>query len=549
MSRTRITVLLCYAVAVGLIVAAAAWFRTRRPPRLSHPPSAQYSTYTKARTTADSPSLSTASSPLATSAPHSIGTTPQTPIVAQPLEEDVIPGEFILRFYDERDRKAFEALAKRMGITVIDSIAFGHAVRIRVNNPEQLRRLLQEGPTPTDWSPNIYVHVPEGEERETLPPSGPYQAFGSSMLAWLGISDNANWGTGITIAVLDNGIASAAALQGTTVTYLDLVGDGTPIAAHGTAVASLIAGNDEFVQGVAPGADLLSIRVMTDAGVGDAFTLAKGIIEAVDQGARIINLSLGSRQDSAILRDAIRYAVERDVLLVAAAGNDAVSGVLYPACYDDVLAIAAVDANGRHLYFSNRGPEVDLAAPGAGLAAAQPEGEPVLFSGTSAATPIVAGTIAALLSQNPTLDNDAIVALLLLYSNDAGAPGKDDLYGTGVVDVGRLTERDTAGVYDMVAMAPYIRDNAANKMLSIDISAQNRGTETLGEVSLIVTWDGTSQTFSFYDIRVGDTLSQPFTFAHDSIANGVLDIGFNVIPMGVNDATPGNNAMRATIGL
>ncbi|MBT3192391.1 MAG: S8 family serine peptidase, partial [Verrucomicrobia bacterium] len=314
----------------------------------------------------------------------------QTSTDTQLAGSDVISGEYVLHFYDEQDRQAFEAVARRLGVRIIDTLTFSHAIRIRVRSSDQLRELLDKGPTPTDWMPNRYVRSPEPEDGNTpLPPEAGYQAFGNQTLAWLGIGENATWGSGITVGILDTGVARSLRNG---IARLDLVGESSTVATHGTAVASLIVGDDASLQGIAPDADLLSIKVLSDEGIGDAFTLAKGIIEAVDRGARVLTCSLGSRGDSSILSEAVRYAMARDVVLVAAAGNGAVSGVLYPARYEGVIAVAAVDAAGRHLYFSNRGTEVSLAAPGAGVMAAHPEGFPISFTGTSAAVPLVAGT-------------------------------------------------------------------------------------------------------------------------------------------------------------
>jgi len=462
--------------------------------------------------------------------------------------EDAIPGEYVFRFYDERDRALFEKLARGLGVRVMGSMAVGHAVRIRVDDPRLLRALLKQSPTPIDWMPNTYVRFPEREDNAPLAPVGGYRAFGSGALAWLGVADNAGWGSGVTVAILDNGVAAAASLRGVNITHLDLVNEPGHVAAHGTAVASLIAGRDGSVRGVSPDVDLLSIKVMSDAGSGNAFTLAQGIIEAVDRGANVINLSLGASSDSRVLREAVDYAVERGVLLVAAPGNDAVRGVFYPARYEAVIAVPGVDANGEWLYFSNRGAENDIAAPGAGVSASQPEGDPILFSGTSAAVPFVAGAVAALLSQDPSLSASEVVALLAGYSDDAGAPGADEAYGAGVLDVGRLMNRNTPGIYDMVAMVPYTRDDASGEGLDMDVSAQNRGTEVLAKVVMDVTWEGQSQTFTFYDVRVGDTVSQRFSFRHDALPAEGLDFRFAVSPVGVSDATPRNNSLRSRIG-
>ena len=114
------------------------------------------------------------------------------------------------------------------------------------------------------------------------------------------------------------------------------------------------------------------------------------------------------------------------MIIVAAAGNDAVEGVTYPAKYEGVIGVSSVDATGKHLYFSNRGEEVDLAAPGIGVTAAWTGNSFIDFSGTSASAPFVSGTLAMLLSENPALRPTEAVEIISSYANDAGFPGRDN---------------------------------------------------------------------------------------------------------------------------
>jgi len=467
-----------------------------------------------------------------------------------PLPEDAIPGEYVFSFYDGNDRTAFEALAKHLGVRVLDSMIVGHAVRIATDDPSVLKTLLAKGPTPLDWMSNTYVRIPEQQDHEPLAPKTGYTAFGEHALAWLGVANNENWGNGVTVAVLDTGVGSPASLSNVDVSHIDLIGGGSRSGFHGTAVASLIAGNADPVLGVAPGVDLLSVKVMSDEGTGDAFTVAKGIIEAVDRGADVLCLCFGSRSSSTILEDAVAYALVRDVLLVAAAGNDAVAGVSYPARYEPVLAVAAVDAQSEHLYFSNRGDELDLAAPGAGVAVSQPEGDAVLFSGTSVAVPFVVGAAASLLSENPELKPEEIADLLMRYTNDAGAPGQDDHYGAGVLDVGRLTERHQAGIYDMAIVTPHVQQDDSARIVRIQVSAQNRGTEPIGDVALSVGWNlEQARTFGFHNVQPSQTISREFSFPYDAVPDAGLNLLATVTPIGVSDATPGNNGVQSLISM
>ena len=465
------------------------------------------------------------------------------------LPKDAIPDEIILRFYDAHDLAAAEALARQLGIPVLDRLAVGNSLRLSVSDPHLLTQLLKRGPTPLDQLPNYYVRHPENEDNAPLAPVSGYTAFGDKALAWLGVSDNSDWGTGVKVAVLDSGITDTAALRGVTITRMDLVQEPGHVGAHGTAVASLIAGRGAGVQGVAPGVELLSVKVLSDAGVGDTFTLAKGIIQAVDNGAELIVFSLASRGDSPVVADAIAYAAARKVPMVAAPGNDGLYGVSYPARYDSVIAPGAVDANGQHLFFSNRGTEVDLVAPGAGVAASLPGEGTVSFSGTSASVPFVAGAVATLLAESPGISPDEIRDLLARYSNDLGEPGPDSSYGFGALNMKRLTERNTVGIYDMAAMVPNVRYDAPKDILHIDVSAQNRGTETIASVEMAVVWNGHAETFTFPNVYVGDTVFQPFEFPRVAVPTGDLDFRFSVMPVGVADATPGNNALQSRIAM
>ncbi len=465
-----------------------------------------------------------------------------TPPKPSPELEDSIPGEYLFKFYNEQDRRAFEEYARKHGIRIIDFMAVGNVVRVGISDRSILEELLRNGPISTDWMPNTYVRVPEREDNVPLtPPSGGYQAFGDRALKWLGIKDNSGWGQGISVAVLDSGVIASGALSGRNIMQIDLIGESSYAAAHGTAVASIIAGGD--ATGVAPAVDLMSIKVMSNAGTGDSFTLAKGIIEAVDRGAQIINMSLGSNSDSFVVRQAVKYAAERGVLLVAAAGNDARQGLLYPARYEDVIAVAGVDFNSKHLYFSNRGSAVDIAAPGAGVAATGAGGETIGFSGTSVASPFVAGAAAEVWARDSSLSSEDIRRILIDYSNDVGAPGRDESYGAGVLDVGRINSRNTSGIFDMTAMMPFVQNNKSGG--TVDISAQNRGTETIAEMVLEVDFQGKKESFSFFNVQPGNTISQPFPFG--LIPEDGMELRFSVRPSGVNDATPNNNAVFSII--
>jgi hypothetical protein len=209
--------------------------------------------------------------------------------------------------------------------------------------------------------------------------------------------DRTHWGDNVTVAVLDTGVLGHPTFAEGEVTHLDLVNDGQSFNSHGTSVASLIGGQNPQVPGVAPGAQILDIRVANAEGYSISSTLAQGIITATDRGAQVINISLGGYGDSAILGQAVAYAFQHGVVVVAAAGNDAYGQLAIPAAYDGVISVGSVDANNRQAYFSNSGAGLDLAAPGVGVVSAWGTDKIALVSGTSQSSALVAAAAATYL--------------------------------------------------------------------------------------------------------------------------------------------------------
>ena len=468
------------------------------------------------------------------------------PAASPHVEPGAIAGEYVLSFFDDRDRQGFAALVRERGGEVLGELRLGNMLRIRVRDRAQFDELLRRGPTPLDYGHNLVLSppVPPGDKRA---PEAGYIGFAGGALRWLGFDEvDAEWGRGITVAVLDSGVGPHAALDESRITRLDLLGEGAgEYNGHGTAVASLIAGQSSEVVGLAPGVSLLSIRVMDTEGKGDTFTLARGIVDAVDRGAQIINLSLGTYGDSPALRQAVEYAVARGVALVAASGNDAVAGVSYPGRYPGVLAVGAVDANGRHLYFSNRGAEVDLAAPGVGVTAAWPGDEVVGFSGTSAAVPIVSGALAMLLSRDHDLDTAAAMALLKAYADDTAAPGDDEAVGAGILNVERVLNRNVSGITDVGVGTPWITGDPATGTATITVYAENRGTETASAIVLEVTLGDTVESVTFRDVPVGETVSHalPITLTDQSVL-----LRYGAAAESGEDADPTDNVREILLG-
>jgi membrane-anchored mycosin MYCP len=264
-------------------------------------------------------------------------------------------------------------------------------------------------------------------------------------------------GAGVTVAVIDSGVdadhpqlrRAGRVLPGRDFFLVGKLPGNYDCVSHGTGVASIIAADAATgigFRGVAPGARVLPVRV-TDRETGDGGStrlvdpnvLARGIAYAVDQGAKVINLSMSGDQDEAPVRKAVAYAIRKDVVVVAAVGNGQQNdsgGVLasYPASYPGVLGVGAIDMSGARLSGSQVGPYVDLVAPGDGVLAATRRTGHAYVTGTSFATPFVAATAALVRSAWPKLTAAQVIQRLQGTATPARGGTSSMEYGAGIVD-------------------------------------------------------------------------------------------------------------------
>jgi len=214
-------------------------------------------------------------------------------------------------------------------------------------------------------------------------------------------------------------------------------------AGHGTHCAGIIAALIDNNIGVA---GLAQVRIMAEKGLdqyggGYEDDLANAIIHAVDQGADILSNSWGGYGASNLIYDAVRYAYDAGVLVIGAAGNDAVSAKLYPAAFDEVIAVTATDQSDNPALFTNFGGWVELAAPGVGIYSTYWDDTYAYMDGTSMATPHVSGVAALIWSQFPDVTRDWVRAQLRYTADDFGDPGFDNYYGYGRVNARRAVEQ------------------------------------------------------------------------------------------------------------
>ena len=274
-------------------------------------------------------------------------------------------------------------------------------------------------------------------------------------------------GEGVKVAVIDTGIdASHPALQGVVVGGTDVSGLGsadglTPVGQnsyHGTMVASLIAGRgsseDEAsgILGTAPKSQLLSVSMAFGVdGVATDSQVAAGVIWAVDNGARVINLSLTRNSVSwpESWDEAFLYAFENDVVIVAAVGNrlDGTEQVSAPATIPGVIAVAGVDVNAiASELASTSGFTIGVTAPSEDLVAAYPGGEYRIWSGTSGAAPIVSGMVALIRAMYPEMDAENVVNRVIRSAVKNGFENYSSTYGYGLIDAEAALKLEIADV-------------------------------------------------------------------------------------------------------
>lgn len=225
----------------------------------------------------------------------------------------------------------------------------------------------------------------------------------------------------------------------------DVVGHGT----HVAGIAAAMTNNGIGVAGVAPECGILAVKVSSgESSSPSTAGIANGIIWAADHGANVINLSLGSRQESKAISDAVRYAMSKNIVVVAATGNDSGRIMSYPAAVQGVVAVGATDKSDARARYSNYGPWVSVTAPGSDILSTFPLNSNLIgqkeygsISGTSMATPFVTGLVALIRSKYPTMPAVMVKNVLESSTDDKGKPGFDEEFGHGRVNAGRALSR------------------------------------------------------------------------------------------------------------
>lgn len=337
-----------------------------------------------------------------------------------------LPNQAILRFKTPEAMRKFLQQMGGYNLKLLGRIDDMLALKVGYDRLEQLRDAMMNNPNAFDSiASNYLVKIPDFlQERDRPPGISDVGYDGLGYLSAIGASgDRSTWGQGVTVAVVDTGVSAYPEFRPGQITHMDLAPDGQPFNGHGTAMANLIAGLNPDAPGIAPGtARIIDVKVTDSQGVGDAFTLAQGIQAAVNAGAQVINISLGTYGDSELVRTAIENAFNNGVVVVAAAGNDALNQLTFPAAIPSVISVGAVDANGNPTSFTNLDQALVILAPGVDIQSAYTIKDiayVVWGDGTSQAAAITSGVIDYLVSKGLTpAEADNVIKTSAVPSKD-----------------------------------------------------------------------------------------------------------------------------------
>nr|MBC8249280.1 peptidase S8 [Anaerolineales bacterium] len=384
------------------------------------------------------------------------GDLPRLPLRRMPTDPaEFVPGRLVVKFRSDfplaqrRAQLAAAGLAPGAHLPLLDV----ELVEAPVGQELALAKQLERNPAVLYAEPDYLAHA------IATTPNDTYYASYQWNMSHIGLEtawDTTTGSSSITIAVADTGVDSTHPdLSSKVVAGYDFVNndsDPSDDEGHGTHVAGIAAAatnNNRGVAGVSWGSKIMPIKVLDSDGLGSYIQIASGIRWAADNGADIINLSVGGASPSFILEDAVNYAYSAGCLLVAAAGNES-GPILYPAAYDDyVMAVGAVGHEDEHASYSNTGYSLDVAAPG-GNPTDSSDSDPnhwiastywqgsgysyVMEAGTSQACPHVAGLAALVWSVNSALTNDDVQSIIETTAVDLGSPGWDETFGWGRIN-------------------------------------------------------------------------------------------------------------------
>ncbi len=464
-----------------------------------------------------------------------------TSLAAVVIPPDPIPNVVIARLSDDISDERLAQYVDSFGGEVLERIRPLKTVVLRL--PNEVAALPQAdfiAQTEADYYVGAFA----------APPTDPYFPSQWNLLTvrapqgWDLLAPNV---LPVTVALIDSGIcASHPELENRVTDGWDFVeADATPNDAfgHGCGVAGVLASNvdNSFgIAGVAPHIRVMPLRVLNEQGLGSYSNVAAAVVYAVDHGAQIINLSLGGSQPSNLLREAVQYARNAGVLVIAASGNTGREWAMYPAAYEEVIGVGSVDPDLQRSDFSNWGVSVKLYAPGRNIMTISSDGGFRTMSGTSLAAPHVAGVAAIELSLGRQLVVDGGIVAVQMDEAPSAGPG-------GTVSACDLAGVQTARLQFFDVFRAYLADSAATPRQTVHAARNaylSAAAPCYAEIysqplrfdggGFTLTNGGPTAQFQLFGTKWGE--NSPFNPAQPPASSGGT-VAYSFMPNGVNLAS------------
>jgi thermitase len=350
------------------------------------------------------------------------------------------PGEFLVKFKRGVSEKKKNAIHGKHGVKVKEKIKGIGVERLGIPKGKTVPGMLKV----YKKNPNVEFAEPNFLARAvTTTPNDPYYSYQWALSkiqadeAW----DIEKGSSAIIISIVDTGVDYTHPDLAAKVTYgYDFVNwDTDPIDDHGhgthcAGIASAVTNNRLGIAGVSWDSQIMPFKVLNSEGRGYYSAVANGIIYSALWGSDVISLSLGGPCYSQTLEDAVNYAYERGCLIVAAAGNSGDNTLLYPAACNNVMGVAATNRNDERASFSSYGAHITISAPGVGIYSTITNDRYAFGSGTSMATPHIAGLAALVWSKKPDLTNYEVRGVIEQTADDLYSPGWDQYTGHGRIN-------------------------------------------------------------------------------------------------------------------
>jgi thermitase len=328
---------------------------------------------------------------------------------AQPSAK-YVPDELVVKFKSDTSTTAKSSLHSQENAKVVSrnsDLGF-EVVKLKDQSVQEAMKAYRNNPHVEYAEPNYIV-------KANWTPNDPAfasQQYGPQIVQAPAAWDITRGSSSVRIAIVDTGVQyNHPDLSGKVIKGYDFVDndwdpmDGNGHGTHCAGIAAAVTNNSTGIAGMAPNASIYAVRVLDNSGSGTLTDVADGITHAADNNSKVISLSLGATTGASYLQNAVNYAWNNGAVVVAAAGNNGTSAPNYPAFYSNAIAVGSTDSSDNKSYFSNWGTWVDVAAPGSSIYSTYPTNSYATLSGTSMATPHVAGLAGLLASQGRSNSN------------------------------------------------------------------------------------------------------------------------------------------------